>query len=89
VQPSSDKPVLLFNSEWDILDPPDNVAGSQELWQNSLALTIPWQSHEISDSTVASCLETIVTDFIESGTVAGLDSTCLARLKPPSFKTTE
>ncbi len=89
LQPPSQKPVLLFNGEWDILDPPDNVAGAQELYPNSLSLGIPWQSHENSDSSVATCLEIIVRNFIENASTDGLDTTCLTRLKPPVFKTTD
>lgn len=89
LQPPSQKPVLLFNGEWDILDPPDNVAGAQELYPNSLSLGIPWQSHEISDSSVATCLESITRNFIENASTDGLDTSCLARLEPPVFKTTE
>jgi pimeloyl-ACP methyl ester carboxylesterase len=86
-QPASQKPVLLFNGEWDILDPPDNVAGAQELWPNSLSLTIPWQSHENSDYSVAACLGDIARDFVERASTQKLDSTCLAELRPPVFRT--
>ncbi len=88
-QPPSQKPVLLFNGEWDILDPPENVAGAQDLWQNSLSLTIPWQSHEISDSRVVFCIGPITSDFIDRASTDKLDTTCLATLKPPIFKTPE
>ncbi len=88
-QPPSQKPVLLFNGEWDILDPPDNVAGAQELWQNSLSLTIPWQSHELSNFSVLTCIGPIVSDFIDRASTDGLDAACLKALEPPVFKTTE
>jgi hypothetical protein len=81
--------VLLFNGEWDILDPPSNVTGAQDLWQNSLSLGIPWQSHEISDDSTAICLGTIVSSFIDSASTDKLDTTCLTQLQPPAFRTTE
>lgn len=86
-QPASQKPVLLFNGEWDILDPPDNVAGAQALWPNSLSLTIPWQSHENSDYRVAMCLGDITRDFVERASTQELDRTCLSELRPPIFRT--
>lgn len=85
-QPASQKPILLFNGEWDILDPPGNVAGAHELWPNSLSLSIPWQSHEISDSSTALCMRQIVSDFIHQESVDPLDTSCLQRLPPPYFK---
>ena len=89
LQPSSDKPVLLFNGEWDILDPPENVIGAKELWKNSLSLTVPWQSHEISDTSTAMCIGTITKEFVENESVEGLYTTCLDRLSPPHFRTIE
>ncbi|RPJ19361.1 MAG: hypothetical protein EHM33_30390, partial [Chloroflexi bacterium] len=89
LQPHSQKPVLLFNGEWDILDPPENVAGAQELWKNSLSLTIPGQSHEISDMYVVLCIGPITRDFIDHASADELDTACLAGLQPPSFRTTK
>lgn len=86
VQPPSQKPVLLFNGEWDILDPPGNVVGAQELWSNSLALTLPWQSHEISNRSVAMCMGDIISDFIDQGSTDELDTSCLQTFKPPVFR---
>jgi hypothetical protein len=88
-QPPSHKPVLLVNSEWDILDPPSNVAGAQKLWPNSLSLQIPWQSHEISDISTVLCLGEIVSSFIDSASTDDLDATCLTELRPPTFRTAE
>jgi pimeloyl-ACP methyl ester carboxylesterase len=87
LQPPSPKPVLLLNGEWDILNPPDHVAGAKELWQNSLSLVLPWQSHEISNMGVVSCMQPIVRDFIDRASVEGLDASCLQALPPPVFKT--
>ena len=86
-QPASEKPVLLFNGEWDILDPPENVAGVHDLWQNSLSLTIPWQSHELSNYSATLCMGNIVSDFIDNASVDDLDASCLKTIASPIFKT--
>lgn len=86
-QPPSQKPVLLFNGEWDVLDPPDNVAAARALWPNSLSLVIPCQSHEISDPSVPACMGPILREFVERASVEGLDSSCLQTLRPPQFDT--
>jgi pimeloyl-ACP methyl ester carboxylesterase len=86
-QPHASTPVLLFNGQFDPLDPPENVTGSQELWPNSLALTLPWQGHALSDYSTLNCMGSIIQAFVEEGSTAGLDTTCLQNLQPPPFDT--
>ena len=88
-QPISEVPVLLFNGELDPLDPPANVAGSQEIWPNSLALTLPFRGHSISDDTSAACILRIVDKFIEAGSIQDLPTECLQDIKPFPFDTSE
>ena len=83
----SDVPVLAFNGEEDPQDPPGNMAGAHELWPNSLVLTVPGQGHDI-DPVSAGCEIPLIKSFIEQGDVAGLDTTCLSQLPPPSFDLT-
>jgi pimeloyl-ACP methyl ester carboxylesterase len=80
----SDVPVLALNGEEDPQDPPGNMAGALEIWPNSLALTVPGQGHDI-DPVSAGCEIPLIKSFIEEGSVAGLDTTCLSKLPPPSF----
>lgn len=88
-QPVSQVPVLLFNGELDPLDPPANVAGSQKIWPNSLALTLPWRSHSISDYTSANCILQITSKFIEAGSAHNLPTECLQDIKPIPFDTSK
>jgi pimeloyl-ACP methyl ester carboxylesterase len=88
-QPVSQVPVLLFNGELDPLDPPANVSGSQEIWPNSLALTLPFRGHSISDYTAAGCLLRITAKFIEAASVQSLPIDCLEDIKPIPFDTRE
>ena len=88
-QPVSQVPVLLFNGELDPLDPPANVAGSQEIWPNSLALTLPGRSHSISDYTTADCILQITSKFIEVASVENLPTECLQNIKPIPFNTSK
>jgi pimeloyl-ACP methyl ester carboxylesterase len=84
-QPAAPAPVLLLNGDWDILSPPANVVGADALWPNSLALTIPWQAHEIDDPAVALCMGRIIRAFVVQGSAEGLDTSCLDALQPPIF----
>lgn len=86
-QPLSQVPVLLFNGELDPLDPPANVAGSQEIWPNSLALILPFRGHSISDYTTVNCILRITGKFIEAASVQNLPIECLDDIKPIPFDT--
>jgi hypothetical protein len=68
-QPHSQVPVLLLNGDADPQDPPDNVAGSKELWPDSLALVEPFQGHSLSDQAEIACRWSIMIEFIQSGLV--------------------
>lgn len=84
-QPHAATPVLLFNGQLDPIDPPENVAGAQELWPNSLSLILPWQGHSLSDYGVISCLGSIMKSFVAAGSTNGLDTKCLQDIQPPTF----
>ena len=77
-------PVLALNGEEDPQDPPQNMAGAQALWPNSLELAVPGQGHDIDDRSGA-CTAPIIQSFIEHGSTDHLDTTCLSALGPPSF----
>ena len=87
VQPGSNIPVLIINGELDPIDPPENMAGAKELWPNSLSLIGPHQSHSWSNMTEIMCWFSILDQFIISGSVEGLDTTCMQALKAPKFDT--
>ena len=88
-QPVSQVPVLLFNGALDPLDPPANVAGSQEIWPNSLALTLPFRGHSISDYTSGACILSITSKFIEAASVQNLSTKCLQDIHPVPFDTSK
>lgn len=75
-------PVLFFNGEADPQDPPENMAGSEERYPNSLVIVAPGQAHGF---TGIPCRASIVADFIENGTVDGLDTSCLKEVELPDF----
>jgi pimeloyl-ACP methyl ester carboxylesterase len=76
-------PVLLINGGADPQDPPQNVAAAHRLYPNSLSLIAPGQGH---GSTGAACRARIVADFIERGSVEGVDANCLASVPLPAFE---
>lgn len=84
-QPHSDVPVLILNGAWDPQCPPENMAGSKDLWPNSLALVEPYQGHWLSDGSEIRCRWSIEAQFVELGTVEGVDTNCLKEVQPPVF----
>jgi pimeloyl-ACP methyl ester carboxylesterase len=86
-QPASQVPVLLFNGELDPLDPPANIAKAEEIWPNSLALTLPWQGHSLSDPTAIYCMQKIIGQFLKAGSPQNLSVDCLQDIDPPRFFT--
>jgi hypothetical protein len=86
-QPVFQVPVLLFNSALAPSDPSTNVARSQEVWPNSLALTLPFRGHSTSDYSAAACLLKITDKFIEAASIQNLPTKCLADIQPIPFDT--
>jgi pimeloyl-ACP methyl ester carboxylesterase len=85
VQIGSQVPVLIINGDLDPIDPPENMAGADKLWPNSLSLISPYQGHAISDMNLIRCWWSIQNNFIQTGSVEGLDTSCLQILSPPKF----
>lgn len=78
----SDLPVLLINGDFDPVTPPEFGHRTARFLTNSLLLVDPYASHE--DSTEM-CTDAIANEFVRRGTVQGLDTSCLGRLKPVPF----
>jgi pimeloyl-ACP methyl ester carboxylesterase len=67
----SDKPVLIMTGEWDPVTPPANG--------DAIAKTLPNSLHGIE------CLNRVMTEFVERGSVKGLDTTCVKNIKRSGF----
>ena len=88
-QPGSQVPVLIFNGDWDPIDPPDNMADANALWPNSTSLVLPYQGHSLSDYTAIMCLWSIEDEFIQKGSTEGLHTACLKNIQPANFITSK
>jgi pimeloyl-ACP methyl ester carboxylesterase len=78
----SDVPVLLLSGELDPITPPSNAEHAAMTLPNSLNLIAPGQGHGVI---MRGCVHKIASDFIERGTVEGLDAGCVQDLKPSPF----
>jgi pimeloyl-ACP methyl ester carboxylesterase len=81
---SSTVPVLLISGDEDPIDPPENVAGVEAVYPNSRVLIEPYSGHYTVNWP---CRTSVVTEFIELGTLDGLQADCVSRIKPLPFDT--
>jgi pimeloyl-ACP methyl ester carboxylesterase len=85
---SSPVPVLAFAGGADPQDPVGNLSGLKQHFPDSRIVTLPHLGHEWSG--VGSCLNQIVTDFVDRGTTKGLDTTrCSGAVAVPPFALTD
>jgi pimeloyl-ACP methyl ester carboxylesterase len=80
----SDVPVLLLNGAEDPQDPPSNVADAGTELPNSLSITVPAFGHTVGH---IGCLPSVVSAFFDTGSVAGLDRSCILEMTPAPFTT--
>jgi pimeloyl-ACP methyl ester carboxylesterase len=79
----SEVPVLLFSGERDPVTPPDFGDRVAAKLPNSLHVVAPHTGH----GSEGACAEGIVVRFLESGSVQGLDASCLRTAAPGPFVT--
>lgn len=77
----SNVPVLVINGQFDPVTPPDFGRRTVASLSNSLFLEVPYQGHGIG----IDCPLDIAQAFIDQGSLKGLDTSCLARIKPTPF----
>ena len=75
-------PVLLLSGERDPVTPPVYADQAAEQYENSLHLVATGQGHNVI---ARPCIRTIAQNFIISGTVAELETDCVANIRPSPF----
>lgn len=75
-------PALLLSGGADPITPPQYAAQVAAGLSHSLQVTAPAMGHGIL---VRGCVSALATDFINRGTVDGLDPACVQQITPPPF----
>jgi len=75
-------PALLLSGEFDPATPPEYGAAAAVGFERHLHLVIPGQGHGQTD---LPCVQRLLRDFIDRGTVDGLDGACVGDIKPAPF----
>jgi pimeloyl-ACP methyl ester carboxylesterase len=81
-------PVLAFAGGADPQDPASNLADLERHFPDSRIVVFPHLGHDWAG--VGGCLDAIVTDFVDSATTKGLDTTfCADAVVVPPFPLTD
>ncbi|HEV7516294.1 MAG TPA: alpha/beta hydrolase, partial [Thermoanaerobaculia bacterium] len=79
----SDVPALLLSGERDPVTPPADAARVAKGFPHGLLVQIPHGTHNGNGD----CQERVVADFVERGSVEGLDISCMKTAQPVPFVT--
>jgi len=79
---SSDVPTLLLSGALDPVTPPRWGDLAAETLSSSLHLVAPGAGHNVGPS---GCMPRVMADFVEAGTVEGLDAGCVENITRPPF----
>jgi pimeloyl-ACP methyl ester carboxylesterase len=79
---SSPVPVLLLSGEADPITPPCHAGKLRSAFANSLHVIFPAMGH---GNGFTECGSRLMNDFLETGSVTGLDVSCVQNVEPPPF----
>ena len=83
---TSDVPTLLTSGERDPATPPGNAERAARTLKNSLHVVVPDAGHiYVGIEGANECVDRLIVQLVETGTVKGLDPSCMARTKRPEF----
>jgi pimeloyl-ACP methyl ester carboxylesterase len=78
-------PVLILTGEWDPVTPPSNGDATARHLPNSLHVVVPHGAHGFGGLEGIDCIERLNTEFVEKGTVKGLDTSCVKNIRRKGF----
>jgi pimeloyl-ACP methyl ester carboxylesterase len=76
-------PTLLLSGQYDTATPPEGAEWVASHLPNALHVVFPNQSHNFANP---QCEIGLITEFIRSGSVEGLDASCAASTRRPPFQ---
>ena len=81
----STAPVLILTGEWDPVTPPSNGEAVARHLPNSLHVVVPHGAHGFGGLEGVDCILRLNTEFVERGTVKGLDTACVKNVRRKGF----
>ncbi|MFN2512527.1 MAG: alpha/beta fold hydrolase [Pyrinomonadaceae bacterium] len=77
--------VLILTGEWDPVTPPSNGDATARHLPNTLHVVVPHGAHGFGGLEGIDCIERLNAEFVESGTVKGLDTSCVKNIRRKGF----
>src|SRR5215208_3638481 len=77
----SDLPVLILTGEWDPVTPPANGDRVAKTLTNSLHVVVPHGAHGLDGLEGMDCIDNLIVEFIERGSIAGLNPECVKNIR--------
>jgi pimeloyl-ACP methyl ester carboxylesterase len=81
----SDVPVLILTGEWDPVTPPSNGERVAKTLSNSLHVIVPSGAHGLDGLEGMNCIDQMIVDFVERGTVKNLNTECVKNIRRRGF----
>ena len=81
----SNAAVLLVTGANDPVTPPRNAVEVTRTLPNSLNVVVPFGGHGLDGLDGLACIDKLQHDVIERGSVAGLDTSCVSKIRRPGF----
>ena len=81
----STAPVLILSGEWDPVTPPSNGEAVARHFSNGLHVVVPHGAHGFGGLEGAECIVRLNTEFVEQGTIKGLDTSCVKNVRRRGF----
>lgn len=81
----SDKPVLIVTGEWDPVTPPSQGDAVAKTLPNSLHIVVNDGAHGLGGLLGGECLDQLMTQFVERGSVKDLDTSCTKNIRRNGF----
>jgi pimeloyl-ACP methyl ester carboxylesterase len=79
-------PVLILTGAWDPVTPPSNGDATARHLSNSLHVVVPHGAHGFGGLEGIACIERLNREFVEKGTVKGLDTSCVKNIRRKGFR---
>ncbi len=83
----ADAPVLILTGEWDPVTPPANGDAAAKTLPNGLHVVVPSGAHGLDGLEGMDCVDQLVVQFIQRGSMKGIDTSCVKGVRRAGFAT--
>ena len=78
-------PVLILTGQWDPVTPPLYGDTAAQNLSHSLHVIVPHGGHGFGGLSGIDCIDNLIARFVEKGSTAGLDTSCVSAIKRQGF----